>query len=268
MPAGTPSKEDGLVHREKADTIKASPALRTGTPRTGTPRAGTPRTGTPRVATPRTGTPKGSVRVSTPRTTTPAEKRVVASTRAEPEPHSPEPDTVEQNGEKSQPQPNGDSPGKIDPGFKEDVAIEEFLEHRVDADNSTVDIKVKWEGGESTWESEWSLQEQVPALVFKYWDKLGGREAATDLDIYHAFKILKRTVRPGKSKGDNYMYEVQWVGYRAVDSTWEQESKLRTIAPGELEKFEAKQLASGASNDKRKTARGPGRPRKKPRMED
>jgi hypothetical protein len=163
---------------------------------------------------------------------------------------------------------NGDSPEKVNPGFKEDVAIEEFVDHRVDADNSTVDIQVKWEGGETSWEPEWSLQEQVPALVFKYWDKLGGREAATNLDIYHAFKILKRTARPGKAKGDKYMYQVQWVGYRATDSTWEQESKMRTIARGELEKFEAKLLASGASTDKRKTARGPGRPRKKPRVED
>ncbi|RYC77974.1 hypothetical protein BFJ63_vAg19150, partial [Fusarium oxysporum f. sp. narcissi] len=118
------------------------------------------------------------------------------------------------------------------------------------------------------WESEWSLQEQVPTLVFKYWDKLGGREAATNLDIYHAFNILKRTAHPGKSKADTYMYQVQWVGYRAADSTWEQESKLRKIAPSELEKFEAKQLASGASTEKRKTTRGPGIPLKNRRVGD
>ncbi|KAG7413251.1 hypothetical protein Forpi1262_v017026 [Fusarium oxysporum f. sp. raphani] len=168
----------------------------------------------------------------------------------------------------TKPQPNGDSPKEANPGFREDVAIDEFVDHRVDTDNSTVDIQVKWEGGETTWESEWSLQEQVPTLVFKYWDKLGGREAATNLDIYHAFNILKRTAHPGKSKGDKYMYQVQWVGYRAADSTWEQESKLRKIAPSELEKFEAKQLASGASTEKRKTTRGPGRPRKNRRVGD
>jgi hypothetical protein len=273
MAAGTPSKDDGLVHRERPDAIKGSPVVRSGTPLTGTPLTGTPRAGTPRVTTPRTGTPKG-LKVSTPKTGTPVEKRVIASAPDEPEApespksKSPEPEIPEQNGETSQPQLNGVSPEKVNPGFKEDVAIEEFVNHRVDPDNSTVDIQVKWEGGETSWEPEWSLQEQVPALVFKYWDKLGGREAATNLDIYHAFKILKRTTRPGKAKGDKYMYQVQWVGYRATDSTWEQESKMRTIAPGELEKFEAKLLASGASTDKRKTARGPGRPRKKPRVED
>ncbi|EXL64871.1 hypothetical protein FOPG_18883 [Fusarium oxysporum f. sp. conglutinans race 2 54008] len=63
------------------------------------------------------------------------------------------------------------------------------------------------------------------------------------------------------------MYQVQWVGYRPAESTWEHESKLRTITPDKLEKFETKQLASGAS-EKRKSTRGPGRPRKKPRVED
>ncbi|KAF4337725.1 hypothetical protein FBEOM_8393 [Fusarium beomiforme] len=263
MPADTPSKEDGLAHREKQDSVKASPALRTGTPRGTTPRGATPRASS-RVGTPRTGTPK----VSTPKTETPAKlfDPVFPDTpeeRAE--------KTVEKNGDKQNGdevngvEVNGDAPEKTNPGFKEDVEIDEFIDHRVDANNSTVDIKVKWEGGETTWESEWSLQEQVPALVFKYWEKLGGREEATKLDVYHVFKILK--CNPGIGKKPN-SYQVQWVGYRQADSTWEQESKLRLIAPGELEKFEAKQLASGASADKRKTARGPGRPRKKPRYDD
>ncbi|KAF4964507.1 hypothetical protein FSARC_7571 [Fusarium sarcochroum] len=270
MTSGTPSKDrDVLVNREKPDGIKASPALRSGTPRTGTPR-----TGTPRVGTPRTGTPRGTPKVSTPKTGTPAKEKKPATPvdekpaeRAEPksEPKTTESKTTEQNGEAL---PNGDAPEKVNPGFREDVEIDEFTDHRVDANNSTVDIKVKWEGGEETWESEWALQEQVPALVFKYWEKQeGGRETATNLDIYHVFRILKRTTLPGKSKGTQYMYQVQWVGYRPADSTWEHESKLRTIAPGELEKFEAKQLAS-AAGDKRKTTRGPGRPRKKARVED
>lgn len=42
MPANTPSKEDGLVHRKKSDTISDSPVLRSGTLRTSTSN-GTPR---------------------------------------------------------------------------------------------------------------------------------------------------------------------------------------------------------------------------------
>ncbi|KAH7189829.1 hypothetical protein DER44DRAFT_798050 [Fusarium oxysporum] len=178
------------------------------------------------------------------------------------------PKSHEQDVGQAQPQPSGDALDDIDPSSREDVAIDDFIDHRVDTVNSTVDIKVQWEGGETTWESEWSLQEQVPALVFKYWKNRDSREAATNLDVYHVFKILNRTTQPGKSKGDKFMYEVQWVGYPRTDSTWEYESKLRMISPGELEKFEAEELASGASNKKRKSTSGPGRPRKKPRVKD
>ncbi|KAF5019002.1 hypothetical protein F66182_9020 [Fusarium sp. NRRL 66182] len=264
--AETPSKDgDVLVTREKRDGVKVSPALRSGTPRTGTPRIGTPRTGTPkgtsRVGTPKTGTPaKDKNEPATPVDTTPSQ-------RAEPE-------KPEQNGDaqsNGDAQPSGDATAaKTNPGFREDVEIDDFVDHRVDSNNSTVDIRVRWAGGEETWETEWSLQEQVPTLVFKYWEsKEGGREAATNLDVYHVFKILKRTTLPGKSKGSQYMYQVQWVGYRRADSTWEHESKLREIAPGELDKFEARELATNAAGgEKRKSARGPGRPRKKPRADE
>ncbi|KAG7418229.1 hypothetical protein Forpe1208_v003842 [Fusarium oxysporum f. sp. rapae] len=270
MTAETPSKEDGLVHREKPDTSKASPALRTGTPRGNTPRGATPRTSS-RVGTPKAGTPRGTPKVSTPKTETPAKKSAPVVSDSPAEPAEPAEKSPEKNGDKlngdevNGVEVNGDAPNPANPGFKEDVAIDEFVEHRVDPDNSTVDIKVKWEGGETTWESEWSLQEQVPTLVYKYWEKLGGREEATQLDVYHVFKILKCIPAAGRKKSS---YQVQWVGYKQNDSTWESEEKLRLIAPGELEKFEAKQLASGASAEKRKTARGPGRPRKKPRYDD
>lgn len=284
MRTATPPKEDGLAHREKPDSTKASPALRTGTPRTGTPRTGTPRTGTPRagtpqagtpkigtpkVDTPRTGTPRGTPKVRTPQAAPPAEKKAVTedpvedvpTERDEPEQNGNEQNGGEQNGDEAQ--PNGGATGRVDPGYKEDVEIDSFIDHRIDEANSTVDIKVRWEGGETTWETEWSLQEQVPALVFQYWEKLGGRDAATNLEVYHVFKILRRDTSSRAKK-----YEVQWVGYKRSDSTVEKEDFLRTIAPGELEKFQAKELASNASNDKRKGARGPGRPRKKPRFED
>jgi hypothetical protein len=255
MRPATPNKEDGLAHREKPDIINAAPTVRPGTPRTGTPKAGTPRTGTPR------GTPK----VSTPKTTTPAGKKAVTEAATEAAPNEVGPakqDEPEKNGDKAQ--PNGGASERVDPGYKEDVEIDSFISHRVDEANSTVDIQVLWEGGETTWETEWSLQEQVPSLVFQYWDKLGGRDAATKLEVYHVFKILRRDTSSRAKK-----YEVQWVGYKRADSTVEKEEFLRGIAPAELEKFQAKELASGASNDKRKgVARGPGRPRKKTRVEE
>ncbi|KAM0364073.1 hypothetical protein ACHAO7_011154 [Fusarium culmorum] len=167
---------------------------------------------------------------------------------------------------KVQSPPKGDAT-QIDPSFEEDVAMDEFIGHRVDIENSTVDIQVRWQDGETTWESEWSLQEKVPVLVSKYWEKLDGREAATNLDTYHVFKILKQATPSDKSGNSQPMYEVQWVGYHSAESTWEHESKLRTITPDMLENFETKQLTKDAS-EKRKSMRGPGRPRKKLRVKD
>ncbi|SCB64376.1 unnamed protein product [Fusarium graminearum] len=250
MRPATPIKEDSLAHREKPDTTNASPGVRPGTPKAGT-----------HVATPRTGTPHGASKHGTPKTTAPAEKKAItedAPNEDDPEEH----DEPKPNGDKAQ--PNGDVSQRIDPGYKEDVEIDSFISHRIDEANSTVDIRVLWEGGETTWETEWSLQEQVPALVFQYWDKLGGRDAATKLEVYHVFKILRRDTSSRAKK-----YEVQWVGFKRNDSTVEKEDFLRSIAPAELDKFQAKELASGASNDKRKgAARGPGRPRKKARADE
>jgi hypothetical protein len=241
MAAVTRSKKHGAArHQEPVETM-ASPALRSSTASDRASRVGTSGTrtqGTSSAGRNMSNIPDMSVNKS-----------------------------FNPNADEPQSAPKGDATEKIDTGFEKVVAIGEFTGHRVDTENSTVDIQVKWEDGEITWESEWSLQEKVPALVFKYWEKLDGREAATNLDTYHVFKILKRAPPSDKPGNSKHMYQVQWVGYRPAESTWEPESKLRTITPDKLEKFEIKQLASDASK-KRKSTRGPGRPRKKPRVED
>ncbi|KAI5468121.1 hypothetical protein BGZ63DRAFT_399645 [Mariannaea sp. PMI_226] len=145
-----------------------------------------------------------------------------------------------------------------------EVEIESFETHRVDEPTSTVDILVKWANGEETWEPEWSLQNQVPILVYKYWDGVGGRDKATDLSEYHVFRVLKRG--PPKPRAREPMYQVQWVGYRPSDCTWENKSKLNLIAPEELLKFEAdNESASETSTKKLKrgVARASGRPKKR-----
>ncbi|KAM6513299.1 hypothetical protein FALCPG4_015739 [Fusarium falciforme] len=184
-----------------------------------------------------------------------------------------EPKSIDQQNCEKDAGGNGDAPAasasvdKTVAEFGDTFEVDEFIDHHVDQETSTVDIQVKWKDGETTWETEWGLQEQVPTLVFKYWDKLEGRKAATGLDNYHVFKILKRASLPGKPKNAQYMYQVQWVGYRRTDSTWEHESKLQEIAPRELEEFKAKELASGAAgSQKRKNTLGSGRPRKKAKV--
>ncbi|KAJ4168285.1 hypothetical protein NW754_013619 [Fusarium falciforme] len=190
--------------------------------------------------------------------------------------------------ERNEPKSTNEQRGKKDAGVDGDAAaapasmdesqVNKFNAHRVDAKVSTVEIQVEWEGGETTWEAERDLQEDVPALVYKYWDGLGGRNTATGLDLYHVFRILqsvevpkgaevpKSTQPSDNSKDTQYMYRVQWVGFRHTDSTWERESKLREVAPDEFKKFEAKESERGnAESRKRKNIHGPGRPRKKAR---
>ncbi|KAJ4188257.1 hypothetical protein NW759_016838 [Fusarium solani] len=183
--------------------------------------------------------------------------------------------------ERNEPKSTNEQRDKKDAGVDGDAAaapasmdesqVNKFNAHRVDAEVSTVEIQVEWEGGETTWEAERDLQEDVPALVYKYWDGLGGRDTATGLDLYHVFKISKSAKVPKSAKAPNstqpadnpkdshYRYRVQWVGCPSADSTWEYESVLRDIAPDEFEKFEAKE------SRKRKNIRGLGRSRKKVR---
>ncbi|RTE75460.1 hypothetical protein BHE90_010075 [Fusarium euwallaceae] len=145
--------------------------------------------------------------------------------------------------------------------------VDELVDHHVKEDDSTVDFKVRWKGSDETsWEPERNLQEDVPTLVYKYWDGLGGRDTATGLKFYHVFKILKLYSPPVNSKDSQYTHIVQWVGYPLTETTPECESKLRRIAPQELKKFDVRELERGATgSQKRNNSRGPGRPRKKVR---
>ncbi|KAK5996513.1 hypothetical protein PT974_01848 [Cladobotryum mycophilum] len=140
-----------------------------------------------------------------------------------------------------------------------EIAIEEFQNHRVDKKFSLVDIQVRWENNEITWESEYFLQCEVPKLVYDYWAERGGRQTATGLDEYHVFKLLKRRRIPPS-------YLVQWVGYRATaaDTTWESKKLLQKISPKLLEDFESDLASkSSAPSKKRGIARSTGRPSKK-----
>lgn len=145
----------------------------------------------------------------------------------------------------------------------QDMEINELTAHRVNKDVATVEFEVHWANGEKTWEPEWELQTQVPELIFDYWDAHKGREHATGLDVYHAFRLLKRAV---SAEGKPSKYLVQWVGYRRADATWEPEKKLRQIAAGELSRYEHDHgPASESAIRKRGVTRGAGRPRKKVR---
>ncbi|KAJ4169247.1 hypothetical protein NW754_001333 [Fusarium falciforme] len=225
------------------------------------------------------GTRKGLRRSlrGTPNIGNPAKDNVDRLTPGAAEPN--EPKSINEQRGKKDAEANGVVPtasgsvGKPFAELEDTNGVDELVEHSVNEESSTVEFKVKCkESGETTWEAERDLQEDVPTLVYKYWDGLGGRETATGLDHYHVFKILKsakvsKSAQPtDNSKDSQYRYQVQWVGYPRTDSTWERESTLREIALDEFEKFEAKELERGAvKSQKRKNVRGPGRPRKKAR---
>ncbi|KAF5242735.1 hypothetical protein FANTH_8534 [Fusarium anthophilum] len=116
----------------------------------------------------------------------------------------------------------------------EPYTVSRLIGHELDKKTSTVKFVVEWVNGKTTKEPEWILQEDIPTLVYEYWERKGGRANVTGFTSDHVFRI--RSVVPTRRKKK---YRVQWVGY--PDSTdlmtWEDEPTLRRIAAFEWERF-------------------------------
>ena len=213
----------------------------------------TPRKDTPKKATHQKPTTKSSRK----NTTQKIERDKPATPKATPKATQ----TAEVNGDVEAPKSSIVPATQEADGEDGEMEIESFKKHRVNKELATVDFLVSWSSGEATWEPESDLQEQVPNLVFEYWDAAGSRDLATGLDTYHVFKILKRTI---PSSGKQPQYQIQWVGYKRKESSWEPEEKVKEIAPEELKAYEEKHgVATTSVAQKRPGGRGPGRPRKK-----
>ncbi|KAM0233294.1 hypothetical protein ACHAP5_010477 [Fusarium lateritium] len=91
--------------------------------------------------------------------------------------------------------------------------------------NSQIDFTVTLSNGEETVLSEREVQLVNPNLVYACWDTLGGRDQATGYNKYHVLRILDHAIRTD----GRLIYEVQWVGYRSRESTWEKARLLRSI---------------------------------------
>ncbi|KDN68701.1 putative chromo domain-containing protein [Colletotrichum sublineola] len=105
--------------------------------------------------------------------------------------------------------------------------IEELLADRPDPScNTLFEIKVCWEGGEETWESERNLQEDAAPTLFAYWSGVkGGRESRmVDKELWHVFQVVSHKTKPD---GNTYL-KVAWVG--SPDTTWEPEENIREAA--------------------------------------
>ncbi|GKT52598.1 uncharacterized protein ColSpa_12779 [Colletotrichum spaethianum] len=112
--------------------------------------------------------------------------------------------------------------------------IEEIRGHRRDSTSPTLfKLRVRWEGGEETWEPETDLQIDAPLALFAYWDSLwGGRASAmVDKELWHVFKVVSHETKPD---GNVYL-QVAWVG--SPDTSWEPEGNIRKAAGRLVENY-------------------------------
>ncbi|KAL7755374.1 hypothetical protein ACKLNR_014472 [Fusarium oxysporum f. sp. zingiberi] len=116
--------------------------------------------------------------------------------------------------------------------------ISRFVNYKVHKKNSTVSIEVLWKNGSITFEDEDHLHAQVPDLLFKYWDGLGGRDGTTGLREYHVFKILGHRFQSANTKLRK-SYKVEWVGFPPTQATWEPAYMIKKIAPLAIETYES-----------------------------
>ncbi|KAI7758881.1 hypothetical protein LZL87_009876 [Fusarium oxysporum] len=73
-----------------------------------------------------------------------------------------------------------------------------------------------------------------PEMVYAYWDaKKGGREGATQFDLYHVFAILDHGSMSDHSRrrAKKLVYKIQWVGYNGKDHSWEPAAKIAGLVP-------------------------------------
>ncbi|RKL19221.1 hypothetical protein BFJ68_g3496 [Fusarium oxysporum] len=100
---------------------------------------------------------------------------------------------------------------------------------------------VEWNDGGESWEAEFALQFYQPEMVYAYWDaKKGGREEATQFDLYHIFAILDHGSMNDHSRrrAKKLVYKIQWVGYDEKDHSWEPAAKIVGLVPKMKEEYD------------------------------
>jgi hypothetical protein len=100
---------------------------------------------------------------------------------------------------------------------------------------------VEWNDGGESWEAEFALQFYQPEMVYAYWDaKKGGREGATQFDLYHIFAILDHGSMSDHSRrrAKKLVYKIQWVGYDEKDHSWEPAAKIAGLVPKMKEEYD------------------------------
>ncbi|KAM0270875.1 hypothetical protein ACHAQH_009276 [Verticillium albo-atrum] len=120
--------------------------------------------------------------------------------------------------------------------------IDKIVDHRHNADDPTLlDVRVSWESddaaGDFTWEPESNMQEDAPAVLFRYWRTVkGGRSSVLeDPDMWHVLRIEKHQVVQGT---DEVVLHVAWIG--SAQRSWELEEAVAGYAKEHLDEYWAK----------------------------
>ncbi|KAH7110443.1 hypothetical protein EDB81DRAFT_831680, partial [Dactylonectria macrodidyma] len=68
---------------------------------------------------------------------------------------------------------------------------EAIISHRT-KNKTEVEIMIKWAGcSEPTLVDERTFQQDCPLILYHYWELIGGREAATGINLFHVFRIRR-----------------------------------------------------------------------------
>ncbi|EGX91600.1 Chromo domain [Cordyceps militaris CM01] len=114
-------------------------------------------------------------------------------------------------------------PDTVDPASDE-FAFKELTGHRWDGDS--IQIQVKWENGQRTWEPETMLHDDAPQALLDYWRRQpGGRpDNPRQPGLYEIHAIRKHS-------RDRKRLFVEWVGFGPNESTWEPRKAVADAAP-------------------------------------
>ncbi|KAF5337920.1 hypothetical protein D9758_013116 [Tetrapyrgos nigripes] len=116
-------------------------------------------------------------------------------------------------------------PGGGFPAMLKQYVVQSLRGHRR-AEDGSIEFHVHWSGynreRDHTWEREWSLLEDSPAVVEEYRKKLGC--------VVDCVEDMRTTAKSRE-------FLVFWSAFDAKDATWEPEARLRRDAPVVLAEF-------------------------------
>ncbi|RYO90379.1 hypothetical protein DL766_001158 [Monosporascus sp. MC13-8B] len=126
----------------------------------------------------------------------------------------------------------------------EEHEVKAILDHRAaEGERGAIELLVHWVGEtkeEATWEPEEEIQKGAAETLYDYWKSKGGRGRAlfNELQLPEEYRVFK-VLRHERRQRGGFHLEVQWVGYSdsPVDTTWEAELKLKTVARGPLDEY-------------------------------